>query len=53
VAPLVFATPLCAARARRRAPVEALLLARGAREERFDPPAGDFSTDRYLLGHSH
>ena len=35
VAPLVFATPLCAARARRRRPIEALLLERGAKEDIF------------------
>jgi truncated hemoglobin YjbI len=35
IEPLIFVTPLCAARLRRRAGVEALLLERGAREDIF------------------
>jgi truncated hemoglobin YjbI/ankyrin repeat protein len=35
IAPLIFATPLCAARARRRSKIEALLLRRGAKEDIF------------------
>ena len=33
--PLIFLTPLCAARARRRKEVEALLVRRGAKEDIF------------------
>jgi truncated hemoglobin YjbI/ankyrin repeat protein len=40
IEPLIFTTPLCAARARRRATIEALLLDRGAKEDIF--------TDAYL-----
>jgi hypothetical protein len=35
IAPLIFVTPLCAARARRRKEVEALLVRRGAKEDIF------------------
>jgi truncated hemoglobin YjbI/ankyrin repeat protein len=35
IEPLIFVTPLCAARAKRRAKIEALLLRRGAKEDVF------------------
>ncbi len=35
IAPLIFATPLCAARMKRRTKIEALLLRRGAQEDIF------------------
>jgi truncated hemoglobin YjbI/ankyrin repeat protein len=51
-APLIFATPLCAARTKRRTKIEALLLRRGAQEDIFTHAfLGELDRLREVVGH--
>ena len=53
IAPLIFATPLCAARTKRRAKIEALLLRRGAQEDIFTYAfLGELDRLREVVGHN-
>ena len=52
IAPLIFVTPLCAARTKRRSKIEALLLRRGAQEDIFTHAfLGDLDRLREVVGH--
>jgi truncated hemoglobin YjbI/ankyrin repeat protein len=52
IEPLIFVTPLCAARTKRRSKVEALLLCRGAKEDIFTHAfLGDLDRLREDVGH--
>ena len=53
IAPLIFATPLCAARTKRRAKIEAHLLRRGAQEDIFTYAfLGELDRLREVVGHN-
>jgi hemoglobin len=52
IEPLIFVTPLCAARAKRRSTIETLLLARGAKEDIFTHAfLGEKDRLREIVGH--